>query len=133
MDVSEAVEEFSIQLSFTLEKANKIVGSVCDFISQPLSLLTCFGIATYVVILPSITARGWHTIELLSLNPKSLMLTPHQRHSHLVTVLCRYQQPTNNPQILGILEQNYYRAFTRPFFFTTQISKRRKSDLATPD
>ena len=45
MDVSEAVIEFLIQLSLTLKKANKIVGSVCNFISQ-LSLLIRFGIAT---------------------------------------------------------------------------------------
>ena len=35
MDVSEAVEEFSIQLSLTLKsQRDEIVGSVCDFISQ---------------------------------------------------------------------------------------------------
>ena len=37
-DVSEAVEESSIQLNLILKKANEIVGSVCDFISQLIDL-----------------------------------------------------------------------------------------------
>ena len=38
----------------------------------------------------------------------------------------------HDPQNLGILEQNYYRTFTRPFFRHPNI-KKKKSGLAMPD
>ena len=43
-----------------------------------------------------------------------------------LSLVTSYQQPINNPQALGNLEQNYYGVFTRPFTLPPKYQKEEK-------